>query len=108
MGKHRGQVLESALRSLGLKMTHVALRMKISRRTLYNYFQDDKLSDYKMEQFDSTFNLNLSSYYTKPRNYNLNNPPIEANESDSNDSWKAKYLDLLERYARLLEENKKY
>jgi AcrR family transcriptional regulator len=107
MGKHRGKILESAIRSMGIKISHVASRMKISRRTIYNYFEDEKLSDDKMERFDLTFNLNLGNYYTKTRNYNNDRPSQEVNETDAANVWKSKYFDLLERYTRLLEDNTK-
>ncbi|MEL6606959.1 MAG: helix-turn-helix domain-containing protein, partial [Bacteroidota bacterium] len=44
MKKHRGEIVEEAVRRSGFSIKKLAERLKISRNTLYNRFKEPELS----------------------------------------------------------------
>ena len=104
MEEHRGKILETAIREKGYSFSAAAKRMKVSRRTLYNYFDDPDLAWQKIIDFDKTLVLGLTSKFTEMSKYTLlqSSDISTVNENDS-DYWKNKYIALLERYTKLLE-----
>ena len=96
--------METAIREKGYSFSAAAKRMKVSRRTLYNYFDDPELTWQKIIDFDKTLVLGLTSKFTEMSKYILSSSSehIAVDENDS-DYWKNKYIALLERYTKLLE-----
>lgn len=108
--KHRGEIIESAVRKSGISITEVARRLGKSRRHLYNIFEDPNVSidvilqigkiihhDFSSEIYDIQ---KLSSeehiYNDKDQNYS---------NSNQAEYWKNKYLELLEKYNKMLEKS---
>lgn len=106
MEEHRGKILENAIREKGYTFAAAAKRMNISRRTLYNYFDEPELAWQKIIDFDKTLLLGLTGKFTEMSKYMLSNTSdnIAVDENDP-DYWKNKYIALLERYTKLLEKD---
>jgi predicted transcriptional regulator len=104
MPTHRGKVLEELIRNKGYSLSQVARHLDISRRTLYNYFEDPQLSWQKLSHIDQILQLNLGSRLTEMRNYYTHHKPTVLNEHLDAEYWRAKYIALLEKYTSLLED----
>lgn len=103
MAIHHGKILEEAIRSRGFALTSVAKQLQISRKTLYNYFEQDDLPLQKIALFDRILGLGLSSKYPELSNYyTLPSEGVVADQGQA-EYWKKKYIELLEKYTQLLE-----
>lgn len=107
MGEHRGKILEEAIREKGYTFTSAAKRAKISRRTLYNYFEDPDLSMQKIAQIDEVLVLGLDKKFTNLSNYDylLADSTQSSTDESSPTYWRKKYIELLEKYTKLLEKD---
>jgi lambda repressor-like predicted transcriptional regulator len=104
MAAHRGKILEECIKEKGYSIAAAAIRMNISRRTLYNYFEDPELAWQKLVNFEENLHLDLTSRFTQLSKYRANHTQSETvTESSDADYWRNKYIDLLEKYTRLLE-----
>jgi len=104
MAAHRGKILEECIKEKGYSIAAAAKRMNISRRTLYNYFEDPELAWQKLINFEEILHLDLSSRFTQLSKYRANFTQSDTvTESSDADYWRNKYIDLLEKYTRLLE-----
>ncbi len=61
--------MEIAIREKGFTFAAAAKPMSISRRTLYNYFEDPELSWQKIIDFDQILGLGLHNKFTDLRKY---------------------------------------
>jgi len=106
MTKHRGEIVEDAIRRSGYSIKKLSERLGISRNTLYNRFKEADLS---YEFIASVSNI---IHY----NFAVDFPEMEAEHEDTGEKLtryidretaellklKKKYTDLLERYNKLL------
>lgn len=106
MKKHRGEIVEDAIRKSGFPIKKLAERLKISRNTLYNRFREPDLS-YKFILAVS----NIIHY-----NFSADFPELEASANELGEELptyserntvellklEKKYSGLLERYNKLL------
>ncbi|MEY4330583.1 MAG: hypothetical protein RL609_1331 [Bacteroidota bacterium] len=86
-----------------MSITALAEKLKVSRKTIYNYFDDEDLDKSIVSRFEKILNVPIlpeSALFEKSGDVNWNNAEKEAAY------WRAKYIDLLERYTQLLEKNK--
>jgi len=103
---HKGEIVEKAVRVSGIKLTELAKKMKLSRRHLYNLFEEPNLSvEYiykigKIIHYD--FTNEIGSYLKNSDSdiiENTSDAPIPyGNETEY---WKNKYFGLLEKYNEL-------
>lgn len=116
---HRGQIIEKLIRRDGHSITEIALKLNINRRSLYNWFTQKDLKqeiiykighviqhDFSVEfpelftSKDFIFDVSPTSSF-KERFYLME--PEE--QSDDVEDWRAKYIDLLEKFNELLSRN---
>jgi len=100
--RHKGEIVEKAVRQSGIPLTKLVKRLGKSRKWIYNAFENPQLSiDYILEignaiHYDFTNEIKeLSS------NPNLVSEPKPTYQDA--EYWKNKYLHLLEEYKTLLE-----
>ena len=104
MAVHRGKILEEAIREKGYNFAAAAKRLNISRRTLYNYFENPELPWQKIVECEENLNLDLSKHFTNLRKYKAEQSAhYSVQEPQEAVYWRNKYIDLLERYALHLE-----
>lgn len=93
-------MIEDAVRATGFSITLVAKKLGVTRRTIYNYFDEEHLDPRIIQQFEKVLNLRLlTSENVSGKN--------KSQTADSADYWRNKYIDLLEKYTQLLEEKQK-
>jgi lambda repressor-like predicted transcriptional regulator len=104
MAVHRGKILEEAIKEKGITCAAAAKRCNISRRTLYNYFENPEISWDKLVEIEEILKLSLPEKFTELRKYSLSDTtPSILKESEEIAYWRNKYIDLLEKYTLHLE-----
>jgi predicted transcriptional regulator len=107
---HRGEIIEQAVRESGMSITKLAIRMGRSRRHIYNLFEtvdvplEVILEIGKIINHDFTYLLPASSVsYSEKISLSAQGVESTVVNSSEIDYWKNKYLDLLEKYNKILE-----
>ncbi|RZL02588.1 MAG: XRE family transcriptional regulator [Pedobacter sp.] len=97
-----GELLERAIRRKGLNITELALALNITRRTLYNWFKQEVIDEATMEKISSVIKYEFNAHKSNPTIIKVvqATPLIVKDEA----YWQDRYIDLLERYAKLLQE----
>lgn len=112
--QHKGEILEKAVRDSGMPLTKLTLRLKKSRRWIYNAFENPNVSiDYILEigkiihhDFSDDI-IELKKYRNMTVAMQLEDNSSDSESSNTIEFWKNKYLNLLEKYNLLLEKNSK-
>ncbi len=104
MKVHVGKQLEDAVRASEWSITALAQKLKLSRKTIYNYFENPDLDEFIVKRFENVLHVYILPIQNEG---NLGNSSA-ANRSEnptehSAQFWKNKYLELLEKYSQLLE-----
>ena len=104
--QHRGEIIEKAVRESGFPIAELARRMKKSRRTIYNLFENPHVSIEEVLQIGKILHHDFSDLFTDVSNsVNIvEEPAVHYGETAA--YWKDKYIALLERYNALLEKVK--
>ena len=97
---HMGELLEKAIRRKGLNITEISAALNITRRTLYNWFKQEVIDENIMERISNAIKYDFESENGKPvvLPKSKDDPSIVKDEA----YWQNRYIDLLERYAKLL------
>lgn len=107
MELNNGAIVEHAIRRQNVNISELSRRMKVNRKTLYNWFQNEKLDTEVIRKIGQVINYDFSNDLHLPLSPDAENTLTEkpSRESDSPDSiyyWMEKYISLLEDYKRLL------
>ena len=96
-----GELLERAIRRKGLNITELAAALNITRRTLYNWFKQEVIDEVIMERISEVISYDFSNNAVNPiiRKIVIKETVLIRDEA----YWRDKYIDLLERYAKLLQ-----
>ncbi|TDQ76386.1 helix-turn-helix domain-containing protein [Sphingobacterium yanglingense] len=106
--KHAGSIVESIIRKQGHNISKLARYMKISRCTLYNWFEHDTLPFDILVRIGSYINYDFSSDFPEVfcpnTDAQLAPSPLENQftENEKIDYWIRKYILLLEKYNECL------
>jgi hypothetical protein len=114
MPKHHGQTIEKIIRRDGHSISNVARTMDVNRRTVYNWFNQAVLRQeiiYKIGHgIMHDFSVEFPELF-KPEDFIFKNKPALSagepkgvTETSEDSEWKAKYIELSERYNKLLRE----
>lgn len=107
-----GEIVEHAVRRQNINISELSRRMKVNRRTLYNWFQQKKLhldvvcaigqvinydfsKEFEEEFYNSGIKLAEPDLHTKVNHQHISQESIYY--------WMEKYIALLEDYKRLLQ-----
>jgi transcriptional regulator with XRE-family HTH domain len=109
ISQNAGEIVELAIRRKNINISELSRKMKVNRRTLYNWFQQETLTSsviYLISQaIDYDFSEEFPKYFFEKK-MQLQTPLQEANTNDTEASqyyWMKKYITLLEEYRLLLE-----
>jgi transcriptional regulator with XRE-family HTH domain len=112
MKLNAGEIVEHAVRRQNVNISELSRRMKVNRRTLYNWFQQKSLNADVIcgigqvinYDFSKDFNEELEASKLKSKERVLN-PKInkEYVAQESVYYWMEKYITLLEDYKKLLQ-----
>jgi hypothetical protein len=103
MMRHRGEMVEKAVRESGFPIAELARRMKKSRRHIYNLFENPHLSLDEILQIGKIIHVDFSDLFTE---VSKTKGLVEESVTPYGDPaayWKDKYIALLEKYNALLE-----
>lgn len=106
---HYGSILEKAIRNDCMGISEIARKLQVSRRTLYNWFESEKLDleiIYKVGVVTGhNFSKEIPGFDEQKRLF-VNTFSTEASELDDNSNtvyyWMERYIHLLERYNSVL------
>ena len=104
--KHRGEIVEKAVRESGMSISALAIKLGKSRRHVYNLFQYHNLDWETIAQIGEIINIDFSQKF--PELKTLQNSTSSTTPKDIKSCieqlhyWKDKYIALLEEHNKLL------
>ncbi len=113
---HKGEIIQKAVKTSGFQITKLASKLRMSRRNVYNIFEKDNVDIETIEKIGKIINYDFSKDFKKEYKA-LNHTDPELAESSPQylqvqreleqtkiecESWKNKYIQLLENYNKLL------
>ena len=108
---HRGQVLASVVNALRLKKEKVAIKAGYSRSSYYKHILNPDLDFHILIAYGRAMQHDFTEEFPEMPKYLLEDPeenygktPTLEEATRQRDHWKDKYLELLEKYNRLIEE----
>lgn len=106
MSKHRGEIVEGAVRKSGFSIKKLAERLKISRNTIYNRFSEPTLDYEFILQISNVIHYDFSRDFPEIKHEieKADEPPSQYVDRGAAEllALKDKYANLLERYNKLL------
>lgn len=107
--QNRGEIVEKAVKENGLPIKRLAEKLKLSRRTIYNYFKTPDLSLDIVLEIGKIIYHDFSDEISELKKIRANIGEQESVYSNETaEYWKNKYLILLEEYNLVLKKvNKK-
>jgi len=110
MSEHYGSIVEKVVRREGHSLTYLAKEIGVNRRSLYNWFLQQRLNTEVIIKVGRAINHDFSAEFPKlfvPEDFETNaktNLATHPTSTENINVWKEKYIDLLERYNFLLAE----
>lgn len=111
---HNGEIIELVVRRDKISISELSRKLKVSRKSIYNWFKKENLSieiinkigdilnhDFIHELPDKYQELNMELKVVKKEN----ELDLDFNKNLEN-YWKSKYINLLENYTSLLIKNR--
>jgi predicted transcriptional regulator len=106
MKKHRGEMVERVVRESGYSLKSLAEHLKVSRRTLYNYFNQVDLSVELVMEIGRIIHYDFSPYlyanYAKGNSAPARAVTDAIVPEETAEYWRNKYIQLLEVHNALL------
>ena len=99
--KHRGEILEQAIRGSNMSLSMISKKLHKSRQYLYNLFDNPNIQTDTLLEIGNIIHYDFSKEIQELNR--INNQSIEVDNSVN--YWKDRYLELLEKYNQLLEQN---
>ncbi|MEJ7560415.1 MAG: hypothetical protein WKF66_19055 [Pedobacter sp.] len=106
--KHHGQLIEKIVRRNGHSITDIARLTHVNRRSVYNWFNQARLKPRTISCIGEAIQFDFTAMFPEFKEEMSNKKPkqIEHAADRIMDSesyhWKDKYIELLERHAKLL------
>ncbi|WP_175634211.1 helix-turn-helix domain-containing protein [Pedobacter ghigonis] len=105
----QGEILERLVRRDRMGISELSRKLHVSRRTIYNWFGQDRIGHEVIWQVGKLLGQDLSSSFPEafPKYSEPTDQPAEASKQIGSDSnsvyfWMNKYIHLLEKYNDLL------
>ncbi len=101
-----GKIVERQVRRSMVSISDLSRDLNVNRRTLYNWFTKKSIPDAIIINIGEIIGYNFSDQIPQlAENDNLRNSVYKVNDRDREDeTYKTKYLLLLEKYNRVLED----
>ena len=95
-----GQLLEKVIRRKGINISELAIALNVTRRTIYNWFKQEIIDEHVMEKISNVISYDFTQNKQIPKiTKNVVSDGIIVKDEKY---WQDRYLDLLERYSKLL------
>ena len=108
--QHKGKIIEKAVRESEISITKLCKKLGKTTRWMYYTFENQDVSLDHIIKIGQLIHHDFSdeikeyrSFVVKSYNFEVSEPQVLFSSGSKNsDYWKDKYLDLLEKYNRLL------
>ena len=107
---HRGQILAATLKRLRLNRKKIANKAEYSRSAYYKHIADANLDFHILMAYGKAMGHDFTEEFPEMPRYILEDPeesyikPVTLEQAlHQRDMWRDKYLELLEKYNRLIE-----
>ena len=102
---HMGKLLEQVVRRKELNITELSRAVGVQRRTMYNWFSMPDLSEAILQRISKVIVYDFRQPEQKPSIIapNIVDVATDLITLDNEEYWKDKYIDLLERYSKMLD-----
>lgn len=112
---HRGEILQNAITKKGISLSEVGRRMGCDRSTVFRHTQKDTLDDAILLKYgralDYDFTIDIPELFDSMKMVNEPSPEYRNRTYDEllseRDYYKDKYINLLEKYTKLVEDRSK-
>lgn len=109
--KHRGEIVEKAVRETGYSITRLAAKLGKSRRWMYYAFENPALSLDTIYEIGSIIRYDFAHDLNQLRKSinavgEAEEPVAQYSEKNTAEYWKDRYLNILEKYNDLLANQK--
>lgn len=108
MSEHYGEIVEKVVRREGHSLTDIAKMMGVNRRSIYNWFLQQRLKPDTILRIGRAikhdFSIEFPNLFVSD-DFKVEAKIVSASSSDNGEevnTWMEKYIDLLERYNHLL------
>ena len=109
ISQNAGEIVELAVRRKNINISELSRKMKVNRRTLYNWFQQETLTSSVIYSISQAIDYDFSQEF--PENFfnKLTNCQKTQEEDCASETeglhyyWMKKYITLLEDYRLLME-----
>jgi transcriptional regulator with XRE-family HTH domain len=95
-----GQLLEKVIRRKGINISELAVALNVTRRTIYNWFKQEVIDEQVMEKISNTISYDFSPNRQTPTV--IKSEVGDGKVVKDEQYWQDRYVDLLERYSKLL------
>ncbi|GAA4322520.1 hypothetical protein GCM10023149_22890 [Mucilaginibacter gynuensis] len=106
MNKHRGKLVENFVRKTGINISDLARSLSVDRRTIYNWFKQEQLSEPVIYRIAVTLNYDFAEEFPglfAAEDLKQRTQAKQPTDHREDEKWKDKYIDLLIKYTHLLE-----
>lgn len=113
ISQNAGEIVELAVRRKNVNISELSRKMKINRRTIYNWFQQETLNSSVIYSISQAIDYDFSQEFPEDffNNRSNSHKPVEEEEVTEAEGaqyyWMKKYITLLEDYRLLLEKYNK-
>ena len=111
---HNGEIIELAVRRDKISISELSRKLKVSRKSIYNWFKKENLSLEVINKIGDILNHDFMK--DLPEKYDELNVELKKLKHDNEINeefdpslvlyWKTKYINLLENYTNLLIKNR--
>lgn len=108
---HRGQLLKDAANASRLKKEEIAGKAGYQRTSYYKHIREPELSYYILAAYGKALKYDFTEFLPDMPKYMIEEPDAHYSHELTLDEarkqvdyWKGKYIDLLERFNKLIEE----
>jgi AcrR family transcriptional regulator len=108
MERHAGAIVEKVIRSSGISIAELARRVRVDRRSLYNWFEQKDLKIDAIARIGYVLGYDFGAEFPELQSLqkivdnNKSRDAITNDLSEDSEYWKSKYIALLENYNELL------
>lgn len=109
ISQNAGEIVELAVRRKNINISELSRKMKVNRRTLYNWFQQETLTSAVIHSISQAIDYDFSQEFPEDFLTNRSNCHKTVEEDNAAETgeqkyyWMKKYIALLEDYRLLLE-----
>jgi len=111
MDKHHGKIIEYTLRKNDYNISDLAKSMNVNRRTLYNWFNHEKIKKEIVFRIGCIIRHDFSQQFPEMFSSEefsvINMPKKQQLLGDEGNRWRNKYLSLLEEYNKIVDRHLK-